>query len=323
MLGIYFLGTSSGVPTKERNVSAIAVLLPEPKSWVLVDCGEATQHQILHTSLSLNDLKAICITHMHGDHCYGLPGLIASAGMAGRKTPLTVIGPAALKDMYLSIQKHSELYTPFEVIFIDTENLGEYQIGSTQISAIPLSHRVPSHGFSFTTTSIKTSLLTEKLTAIGLNPGAEWGQLQRGKSVQLASGEIVNPEDYTRTDSTTRRIIICGDNDDPSRLSQQIGLTDVLVHEATYTEQILQKIGPGPQHCSAERVANFAEDNKLPHLILTHFSPRFISKTGGNFSISDIESEARASYSGDLFMADDHSQFNLSENGILSRSPSK
>jgi len=76
MLGLYFLGTSSGVPTKERNVSGIAVTLPEPKSWVLVDCGEGTQHQILNSPLSLPSLKAICITHVHGDHCYGLPGLL-------------------------------------------------------------------------------------------------------------------------------------------------------------------------------------------------------------------------------------------------------
>jgi ribonuclease BN (tRNA processing enzyme) len=81
---LLFLGTSSGTPTKARNVSALALLEDTGKGWYLVDCGEATQHQVLRTPLSLHALRAIFITHVHGDHCYGLPGLLASAGMAGR-----------------------------------------------------------------------------------------------------------------------------------------------------------------------------------------------------------------------------------------------
>ena len=79
-----FLGTSSGTPTRTRNVSAMAIKRANSKDWYLVDCGEGTQHQVLRTSLSLQRLRAIFITHVHGDHCYGLPGLLASAAMAGR-----------------------------------------------------------------------------------------------------------------------------------------------------------------------------------------------------------------------------------------------
>jgi len=82
---LIFLGTSSGTPTKSRNVSAVAIKKQNNKSWYLIDCGEGTQHQILRTKLSLLHLNTICITHIHGDHCYGLPGLFASASMDTRK----------------------------------------------------------------------------------------------------------------------------------------------------------------------------------------------------------------------------------------------
>jgi ribonuclease Z len=87
-----FLGTSSGTPTKSRNVSGLALSAKMSKPWYLVDCGEGTQHQILRTRYYLNNLKVIFITHIHGDHCYGLPGILAGASMAGRTAPLTIIG---------------------------------------------------------------------------------------------------------------------------------------------------------------------------------------------------------------------------------------
>ncbi|MEO1027895.1 MAG: ribonuclease Z [Pseudomonadota bacterium] len=322
MLGIYFLGTSSGVPTKDRNVSGIAVLLPEAKSWVLVDCGEGTQQQILHSPLSLNSLEAICITHMHGDHCYGLPGLIASAGMSGRRTPLTVVGPKAVEEMYLAVAKCSDLHTPFEVNFVDSEALGSWSIGTTQIEAIALSHRVPSHAFSFAAKATRRTLLTDKLLADNVPRGPAWGRIQKGEPVKLESGETLQPESYVDQTEIARRMIVCGDNDRPDCLGSHIDQADVVIHEATYTESHLQKIGPGPQHCSALRIAGFAEKKKLPNLILTHFSPRFHTRSGAAHSIDDIELEAREVYSGELFIAEDHARYELSETGELKLSSS-
>lgn len=317
MLGIYFLGTSSGVPTKERNVSATAIILPEPKSWVLVDCGEGTQHQILHSPLSLNTLKAIAITHLHGDHCYGLPGLIASAGMAGRTEPLTIIGPKELEPMYLAVKEYSQLFTPFEVIFINTETLTKHQIASTEISAIPLSHRIPSHGFCFTATKTKKVLLSDKLNEAGVKPGLIWGELQQGKDVSLENGDVLKACDYVRQQTSQRRIIVGGDNDDPSLLASAAGQADVLIHESTYTENLLQKIGPGPMHCSAQRIAEFAENQGIPNLILTHISARYQSNRESAQSITEIEKEASHAYSGKLFIANDHDEFMLTAAGEL------
>ncbi|WP_444997439.1 MBL fold metallo-hydrolase [Aliikangiella sp. IMCC44359] len=100
---LIFLGTSSGVPTKNRNVSGLAIKMQKNKHWYLVDCGEATQHQILHTKLSIKYLEAIFITHVHGDHCYGLPGLLASMSMAGKTEMLTIVAPKNIEKMILCI----------------------------------------------------------------------------------------------------------------------------------------------------------------------------------------------------------------------------
>lgn len=121
---IVFLGTSSGTPTKMRNVSGVAVKMVSSKIWCLVDCGEGTQHQILHTSLSLNSLQAIFITHLHGDHCYGLPGLLASAATQGRTEPLIIVCPAAVRDFILATQQTTQLTLSYPINFVIVEQVG-------------------------------------------------------------------------------------------------------------------------------------------------------------------------------------------------------
>nr|WP_307727379.1 MBL fold metallo-hydrolase [Telluria mixta] len=117
-----FLGTSSGTPSKTRNVSGLALRGPGG-GWSLVDCGEGTQHRILHTTLSLHDLRAIFITHLHGDHCYGLPGLLASAGMLNRTAPLALVGPPALRTFIDGVMATSELGLPYPLDFIAVDDL--------------------------------------------------------------------------------------------------------------------------------------------------------------------------------------------------------
>ncbi|WP_366941568.1 MBL fold metallo-hydrolase [uncultured Kushneria sp.] len=108
-----FLGTSAGVPTRTRNVSALALIPERQRRWYLIDCGEGIQHQLMHTPLSLARLEAVLITHIHGDHCYGLPGLLASASMAGRRAALTVVGPRAVRDYLEALKATTGLHLGF------------------------------------------------------------------------------------------------------------------------------------------------------------------------------------------------------------------
>ncbi|HEY8607802.1 MAG TPA: MBL fold metallo-hydrolase [Noviherbaspirillum sp.] len=318
---IQFLGTSSGTPTKSRNMSALAIRMHGARSWCLVDCGEATQHRLLHTRLSLAQLAAIFITHMHGDHCYGLPGLLASAGMLNRTEGLLLMGPPAVRDFVQCALDASQLRLPYPLEFIDVTQAPALDLlPDFSVRATPLSHRLPSFAYSFVEKAIERRLDVARLMADGIARGPAWGSLQRGCDIRMPDGRVVRAGDYLLAGRRPRKIIIGGDNDTPALLAAEAATTDVLVHEATYTEDILQKVGPGPQHSSAHRVARFAQDAGIANLVLTHFSPRYQAQEGGT-SLSQLEAEARAAYEGRLFLANDLERYVLDREGMLARAP--
>ena len=313
---VQFLGTSSGVPTKKRNVTGIAVKESKGNRWYLVDCGEATQHQLLHTNLSLNSLSGIFITHIHGDHCYGLPGLLASAGMSGRKEPLTIIAPEGVKKWFLSTQEFTELFLPYEVNFISVENNLEQKFGQFSIRLRELSHRVPSFAYIFTETQTDANLSVEKLESLGVPRGPLWGKIKSEGQIEF-QGEILKIEDFLEQSVTPRKIIVCGDNDNPQLLAEDSQGCDLLIHESTYTKDMAEKAA-NVGHSYAAQVAAFASENKIPNLLLTHFSPRYQSDAKNAQSIEDIREEAAGEYTGRLFLAQDFDQYNLDKSGCVS-----
>ena len=294
---LIFLGTSSGTPTKTRNVSGVVVKEIDKKEWCLIDCGEGTQHQILKTKLSLNKLKAIFITHIHGDHCYGLPGLLASAGMGGRKEALTIVGSQEVFDYIEAVNSITELHLPYELLFVNVDKLDEEKIGTFKVSSIALSHRVSSFAYVFELNTATIKLNITKLKKVGIPPAPYWGILQSGKDIEFNNKKHKAIE-YTETLKTSKKIIVCGDNDQPDLLKEKSVKADVIVHEATYTHKDFLKIGNGPMHSSALKIAEFAENIGLKNLVLTHFSPRYQEEPSAKNNIFEIESEAKAVFKG-------------------------
>ncbi len=350
MLHLTFLGTSAGIPTKKRNVTALAIECLNPfgsagnpaskknKPWVLIDCGEATQHQLLQTKISSHQLAVICITHVHGDHCYGLPGLLASMAMLGRKDSLIIIAPQAIKQFIEAVKATTELYFPFEIEFISIESLLEsrqesqsstvsVKLSTTHqldIEVIKLSHRVESYAFKITQTVQTIKLDTEKLKAEGIEPTAAWGRLQAGEDVTLPDGSQLKSLDYTQRVAQVLKVIVAGDNDNPQLLNEAAKDADLLVHEATYTQAVLDKIMTreeafDPMHTPAKRIASFAQSAKLNNLILTHFSARYQpyddpeSKTP---NMADIRLEVEQYYHGNLWLARDFMRFEVSRKAV-------
>jgi ribonuclease Z len=163
-----------------------------------------------------------------------------------------------------------------------------------------------------------------KLNSVNIPVGPVWGRIQRGEDAMLPDGRTVQASEYLLPPRKPRKIIVGGDNDTPSLLAHEAQDADVLIHEATYTDEVLSKVGPGPQHSSAKRVAQFASAAKIKNLVLTHFSPRYQDQTEsdaseGGLSLSDLEVEARAYYSGALFLANDFARYSLNKAGILSK----
>jgi len=314
-----FLGTSSGTPTKSRNVSAIAIKSENSKAWSLVDCGEGTQHRILNTNLSLNHLETICITHVHGDHCFGLPGLLASASLMGRTEPLTLIGPAGIDQYIKTAQLISETILNYEINFIEvSEFSGQYKTRDFSICAATLSHRVPSYAYVFEEANLEKNLNIVKLKTDGVVAGPVWGQLQKNQDVELEDGRFLRASDYLLTPRKARKIIIAGDNDKPGLLEPYADGLDVLVHEATFTQDVYARVGQHTGHSTASSVAKFAQKISLSNLILTHFSARY-SNFGESPVITDISDEASKEYNGVLFLAEDLEVFILNKDGVLNK----
>ena len=315
-MDLQFLGTSAGVPTKTRNVSGTAVIEASGSHWYLVDCGEGTQHRLLHTPLSLRDLRAVFITHVHGDHCFGLPGLLASAGMSGRSQPLEVILPAALHDWVRLALTASDTYLPFELRLSAVEAMDDWRSDTVQVSSVQLSHRVPSVGFVFTELNPEPRLDVQRLDAEGIPRGPLWGELAKGLSVQHA-GQTLHGRDFLRASRPARRVIVCGDNDNPGLLAEVAKGADVLVHEATFTQPIVERTGVTFGHSTAAAVARFAEQVGVRNLLLTHFSARYQDDPRRSPCIDDVRAEALAHYHGHLTLAQDLQRYHMGRDGYL------
>ncbi|WP_166263480.1 ribonuclease Z [Marinobacter caseinilyticus] len=319
-----FLGTSAGTPTKARNVTGLALRHGSPRQWYLIDCGEGTQQQLLRTRYSPVQLQAIFITHVHGDHTFGLPGLLASASMAGRTEPLPIIAPASLRPFIEVALSHTDSNLGYELEFIDSEAPDfRWQDQAVAVTAATLSHRVPCRAFVFTENNLQRRLLTDALREDGIDAGPVWGQLQQGQDVTMDDGKVLRAKTYTLIPRTPRRIVVAGDNDTPELLADACQNAHVLIHEATYTQAVSDRIGPWPQHSSAAQVARFADAIGVPNLVLTHFSSRYQFRSSPQTqsssapNIEEVADEARSIYRGNLCLAQDFAGYRLTPDFVL------
>ena len=307
MLKLTFLGTSSGTPTRQRNVSGLAVQTALGADWFLVDCGEGTQHRLQQTPLSLHDMAAVCITHVHGDHCYGLPGLLASAGMGKRTRPLKMIAPLPVWQWFEATRRLTDLHLPYEVAHVDVEAQAlVHEAPGLRIERHVLRHRVPSHAFRVQVETRRMRLKADALRAAGLPPGPAWRALQNGEDVPF-NGAVLRSADFAEAQVDSASAVLGGDNAEPALLRAACQGAQLLVHEATYTQEALDKVGPGPMHSSARLLAEFAQSAGVPNLVLTHLSPRHQNEDG----MAALLGEARAHYQGNAFLANDLDVFEL------------
>lgn len=317
---IQCLGTSSGVPTRRRSLSALAVRAHGERRWVLVDCGEGTQHRLVRTSFSLATLDCVCITHRHGDHCLGLPGLLATASMDGRSAPLRIVAPDEVRCFVTRTLELTDSRLGFALEFVDVARATDAlaPAAGLRLSAVALSHRVPSFAYVLTEDRVERSLDLARLAAAGIPRGPAWGTLQRGQDTRLEDGRVLRADDFLLPARAPRKLVVGGDNDTPTLLAAACEGAHLLVHEATYTEDVALRVGPAPMHSSAARVARFAADVGLAHLVLTHFSPRY-RDSGPGPRIDDLAREARQYYQGELWLARDLDCFGIDASGRVAR----
>lgn len=290
-----FLGTGAGMPSSRRNVSAIALRFTDRKNafW-LFDCGEGTQHQIMRSSLKLSKLEKVFITHMHGDHLYGLPGLLTSRSNQGAVLPLDIYGPPGLRTYLETVFRLSgaHLSFPWKVMEIGgPKDMGEtvlFEDATHRVLAARLEHRVESFGFRIEEKDKPGALDEQKLLAARVPPGPVYGRLKLGETVTLPDGRVLDGKDFVGPPIAGRTVTILGDTrpvDNARLLARE---ADVLVHEATFAGD-MQDAAESYGHSTSVAAAQTAAAAACRALILTHISSRYQEEDGGR-----LLQEARA-----------------------------
>lgn len=286
---LYFLGTGAGMPTRKRNVTSIALnLMTERGAVWLFDAGEGTQHQMLSSPIKPGKLEYIFLTHLHGDHIYGLPGLLTSRSYQGGEEPLTVFGPPGIRRFLETALELSGAHVDYE---LRIEEIGEGLVLEDDqfvVTAAKLEHRIDSYGYRIAEKETPGALNGAKLKAEGIRPGPDFAKLKRGETVTLPDGRVVDGRHYISKPVKGRTIVIFGDTRPcPSELPLAAG-ADVIVHEATYMHERADNAHKY-YHSTATQAALLAKEAKAGALILTHLSSRYQDE-----SVQHLLEEARA-----------------------------
>lgn len=273
---LHFLGTGAGVPSKQRNTSAIALkfLNHYKGSLWLFDCGEATQHQILHTTLKLSKLDHIFITHLHGDHLFGLPGILGSRSFQGGTSPLTIYGPVGIKHFVKTVLSTSKTVLRYPLSIIEVHNDMSLDLGEHHVYIKKLDHAIESFGFRIEEKSKHGTLLVEQLKKLGIQPGPIYKAIKNGEQVKLDDGRIINGKDFVGPEKKGKVITVLGDT---RRCDTAISLAkkaNVLIHEATFMKKD-SHLAFDYFHSTSEDAASIAKRAKVSKLILTHISSRY------------------------------------------------
>ncbi|MFC6347855.1 ribonuclease Z [Vagococcus carniphilus] len=286
---IQFLGTGAGVPSKQRNVTSIALkLLDERNAVWLFDCGEGTQQQILNTNLRPRKIEKIFITHLHGDHIFGLPGLLSSRSFQGGESPLEIYGPKGIKSFVLTSLKVSESHVKYPLKFIEIEESGLiFEDHGFKVYCDELDHRIQCYGYRVVEADFQGELQVEKLKELNIPAGPIYKRIKNGETVELADGRIINGKEFIGESRQGRIVTILGDtrvHPNSLKLAQH---ADVLVHESTFNHEE-SKMAKNYYHSTSTQAAEIAKEANVKQLLLTHISARYLGK-----AVFDLEKEAQ------------------------------
>lgn len=272
---LYFLGTGAGKPSLERNVTSTALKLPAPsKEFWLFDCGEGTQHQILASPLGLHRISKIFITHLHGDHIFGLPGFLGSRSFSTDEAGLTIYGPPGLKTFIQGALRASgtHLRYPFAIQEVAPGDVLQFEEWTVKVGL--LEHVMPSYGYRVEEPARPGKLFVDKLAELNIPPGPIYGRLKRGKTVTLEDGRIIDGRDFIGPEIRGRHIVILGDTRYSQAAIELAQEADVLVHEATFAGEFAEN-AYAYFHSTTVQAAQVADAARAKQLILTHLSSRY------------------------------------------------
>jgi ribonuclease Z len=280
-LQLVLLGTAGATPTVDRGSSG--TLIVRGSERILVDCAEGTQRQLMR-SAGLSKITMILLTHFHGDHFLGLPGLLKTLSLLGREEPLLLYGPVGLFELLRDAERLIGR-TKFPLMVEEAQPGVVLEACDYSIKAAPVAHSIPGLAYCLEERSRPGVFHPEKAVELGISPGPDFGRLQKGEVVVASDGRQVRPEEVMEAERHGRKIVITGDTRPTDSVIELAKGASVLVHESTFSwDEHDRALETG--HCTAREAAEVALAAGVGTLVLTHISSRH--------SPRELRDEARA-----------------------------
>ena len=272
-LNIIFLGTSGSWPTVKRNVTSVAV--KRGSEVILFDCGEGTQRQFQKSKLSYMQISKVFITHFHGDHFLGIPGLIQTMQLNDREEPLHLYGPKGMSKLVSDLLSLGYFKPHYKIIAYEIKGGDILDFDGYKIRAMEVKHNIPALAYSLEENIRPGKFNKPKALELGVPEGRLFSKLQRGETVTLKNGKKITSNMVLGPPRKGRKIVISGDTIPIRSMIDFAKNADVLVHEATFDSE-LEDISQEYGHTTAFQAAEIAKKAKVDRLFLTHISPRYL-----------------------------------------------
>ncbi len=270
----------------------------------------------MRSSLSLGKLDSIFITHLHGDHYYGLPGLLSTKMMDKAFKPLSIYGPKGIARFIECSLDVSFEHLGYHLDIIEYQAEDIFVFNKFTVKVLPLVHSIESYAFYIKENDISNKLNEEKLRAAGLEPSRLYGELKKGRDI-IFQGKKLESKIFMLEPILGRTLIIAGDNSDPGILGKYLYNLDLLAHECTYTQDIYDNLPVKILHTTAMDIGEIAEKNHIKNLIVNHISPRYGKNS--KMSVEMILNEIKLTYKGRVFVANDFDVYTLGRDRIVKK----
>ena len=271
---LHILGCGSALPTTRHFATSQVVNLRD--KLFMIDCGEGSQMQLRKSRLKFSRLNHIFISHLHGDHCFGLMGLISTFGLLGRTAELHIHSPKGLEELFSPLLAFFCKNMSYQVVFheFDTkEPVLIYEDRSMTVTTIPLQHRIPCCGFLFAEKPRPNHIIREMIDFYQV-PVYELNRIKNGADFVTPEGEVIANDRLTRPSEPVRKYAYCSDTIYRKEIARQIAGVDLLFHEATFAQIDLAR-AKETFHTTASQAARLALDAGVKQLVIGHFSARY------------------------------------------------
>jgi ribonuclease Z len=271
VMRLTFLGTGGGIPSISRSLPSIAVTCSG--ELILFDCGEGAQRQMMKAGTGFKQRLTVLLTHLHGDHIFGLPGLIYTLSMLDRRHPLRIIGPRGTRDFVEALLSIRFGKLSYEIEVREIDGGMAYESRDFVVEATDASHTVKSLAYRLRERDRPGRMKVEILEKLGVPRGPLWGKLQHGEPIEF-SGRRIKPEEVVGSPRRGRIIVYTGDTRPSDEVAEFSRGADILIHDATFGSEF-EEDAARQGHSTARQAAEIALRAGVERLYLFHISPRY------------------------------------------------